>query len=94
MYSPVSQVLRVYEMKNLTSISSIVISSRLEYNVKEATMNEEKKAQKADLKKRMLEETLQKKEAEAEHRRQLLASLSPKTREMARRDFAKLGLYQ
>jgi len=81
-------------MKNLISISSIVISCRLEYNVKEATMNEEKDAKKADLKKRMLEETRLKKEAGAEHRRQLLASLDPKTREMARRDFAKLGLYQ
>jgi len=81
-------------MKNLISISSIVISCRLEYNVKEATMVEEKNAKKIDLKKRMFEETRREKEAEAEHRRELLASLDPKTREMARRDFAKLGLYQ
>jgi hypothetical protein len=34
------------------------------------------------------------KEAQAENRRKLLATLSPESREFAEDEFAKLGLYQ
>lgn len=46
------------------------------------------------LEKRGAEELRQEKEAQAENRRQLLASLSPQAKEFAEREFAKLGLYQ
>lgn len=53
-----------------------------------------KKRTKDALKLRMEEDLRRQHEAEAENRRKLLASLDPRTREMARRDFAKLGLHQ
>jgi hypothetical protein len=53
-----------------------------------------KKRAKDALKLRMEEDLRWQLEVEAENRRKLLASLDPKTREMAQRDFAKLGLHQ
>jgi hypothetical protein len=68
--------------------------SLLEYIVKETMMLPGKKRTKDALKLRMEEDLRRQHEAEAENRRKLLASLDPRTREMARRDFAKLGLHQ
>jgi len=53
-----------------------------------------KKRTKTALNLRIEEDLRRQLEAEAENRRKLLASLDPKTREMAQRDFAKLGLHQ
>lgn len=57
-------------------------------------MPRKRKTKKAELKERFAEETRQEKEAEAENRRKLLASLDPDVREFTRQEFAKLGLYQ
>ena len=52
------------------------------------------KAEKVDLRERIMTEVLRReKEEQAEYRRQLLATLEPKVAEYARREFAKLGLF-
>jgi hypothetical protein len=57
-------------------------------------MSSKKKTKNADLEQRWTAKMRQEKEAQAENRRKLLASLNPKTREFAQREFAKLGLFQ
>lgn len=52
------------------------------------------RAKKADWQQRIAEEMHRERKAQAENRRMLLAKLNPETREFARREFAKLGLYQ
>lgn len=57
-------------------------------------MRQKKKTKNADLGKCWKAEMRQVKKAQAENRRKLLASLSPETREFAKSEFAKLGLFQ
>jgi hypothetical protein len=57
-------------------------------------MSRAKKNQNTDWQQRIAEETRREKEIQAENRRRLLATLDPKTAEMTRREFARLGLDQ
>ncbi len=88
----VSQVLRKGEAKNTFNLSLTAVLLLLEYSAEETAMPQKKKT--VALEKRGAEELRQEKEAQAENRRQLLASLSPQAKEFAEREFAKLGLYQ
>ena len=57
-------------------------------------MPRKKSVKNTDWQQRIAEETRREKEIQAENRRRLLATLDPKTAEMTRREFSRLGLYQ